>query len=239
LSVRRSPSPTYTFIEHDSIGHFIDDDFSRDGGSLQPHRDPSTKKPSLGLVEDISYGEEPSFTYGADFWHDKLLQLLPQSRLACIRKYKFASDHLLSPGLGQDGHSVTTPLPLPNLTALERRLAPRAPTTRQTESSLPATRIQGTSPLTATTESQAAVTNLYVKPASSPWNYGTKEYPRSACSRSRSHLMRVTNWDWEIWLLEWALCRMNDSHLPGLRTHPMLVVPPPPVPLWHLTQSCR
>ena len=69
---------------------FINDDFSRDGGSLQPHRDPATKKTYLCLVEDIPYGEEPSFAYGADFWSDKLLTLLPQSRLACIRKYKFA-----------------------------------------------------------------------------------------------------------------------------------------------------
>jgi len=29
---------------------------------------------------------------------------------------------------------------------------------------------------------------------------------------------------------EGALCRMDDSHPPGVRTHPMLVVPPPPVP---------
>ena len=48
----------------DSIGHLFNDDFYRDGGSLDAFRDPKTGKTFLCIMEDIPYGSEPSFAYG-------------------------------------------------------------------------------------------------------------------------------------------------------------------------------
>ena len=271
----------------DSIGHFINDDFSRDGGSLQPHRDPTTKKTYLCLVEDIPYGDEPSFAYGADFWHDKLLQLLPQSRLACIRKYKFAPDHLLSLGLGPDGHPMTTqpdadlPLSPPPLTALERWLAPRAPTTREVSGNA---EVLSTVNLHTAPDIKTTATDPET-PGTGPvcWSLvrGVMDSEETLRSEDDSHCslagrtptilaeppppppatrqtgsQSLAPGDEGLFSVrvqsaqesppagdqlgmgdladEEALCRMDDSHSPGLRTHPMLAVPPPPLPA-----SCR
>ena len=86
-----------------SIGHLINDDFTRDGGSLEAHRDSRTGKSYLCITEDINPGDEPSFPYGIDFWTAHLMQLPSPSRKACIQKYRIPPLTLTALGLDPDG----------------------------------------------------------------------------------------------------------------------------------------
>ena len=90
-----------------SIGHLINDDFSRDGGSLEAIRDPKTGNSYLYLTEDIPIGDEPCFAYGSDFWESKLRLLTPTVRKACVRKYNFSLTALLALGLNALGEDMT------------------------------------------------------------------------------------------------------------------------------------
>ena len=95
----------------DSIGHLFNDDFYRDGGSLDAFRDPKTGKTFLCIMEDIPYGSEPSFAYGPEFWSLKLSLLSADARRACVRKYRLSDVTLASPGLTAHGHEPPDPLP--------------------------------------------------------------------------------------------------------------------------------
>ena len=95
-----------------SVGHLINDDFSRDGGSLDAIRDPKTGNSYLYLTEDVQIGDEPCFAYGSDFWQPKLRLLPPTARKACIGKYNFSSTALLALGFNALGKDTTSPKPL-------------------------------------------------------------------------------------------------------------------------------
>ena len=86
-----------------SIGHLINDDFTRDGGSLEAHRDSRTGKSYLCLTEDLNPGDEPSFPYGIDFWTAHLMQLPSLSRRSCIQKYRIPLRTLTALGLDPNG----------------------------------------------------------------------------------------------------------------------------------------
>eukprot|EP01042_Synura_sphagnicola_P005274 gene5274-biopygen5613 len=86
-----------------SIGHLINDDFTRDGGSLEAHRDSRTGKSYLCITEDINPGDEPSFPYGIDFWTAHLMQLPSTSRRSCIQKYRIPLRTLTALGLDPNG----------------------------------------------------------------------------------------------------------------------------------------
>ena len=106
-----------------SIGHLINDDFSRDGGSLEAISDPKTEKSYLYLTEDVPTGYEPCFAYGSDIWKSKL-RLLPLTvRKACIGIYNFSPTALLALGLNVLGEDTTLPKQRETQPPQERQLA--------------------------------------------------------------------------------------------------------------------
>eukprot|EP01039_Chlorochromonas_danica_P011699 gene11699-13133_t len=232
-----------------SIGHLINDDFTRDGGSLEAHRDSRTGKSYLCITEDINPGDEPSFPYGIDFWTAHLMQLPSPSRKACIQKYRILPHTLTALGLDPDGlaladNKLSAPAPASSKALLRQtslanwRIRPACtqPGSRQADRTPLAPTItcelspNGTAATpVAAKESQSSEPALYQTGEQflAPRDTGrlsvrvqpVQESPQAGDQLGMGDLVN-----------EEALCRKDDSHPFGMRTHPMLVEPPPPLP---------
>ena len=103
------------FATPPALGHLINDDFSRDGGSVEAVRDPRHPHHTfLILVEDVPRGSELSYAYGGPYWEPRLCALPQTSRSLCILKYRsyFHPARLAALGLSPTGASPTPAIPL-------------------------------------------------------------------------------------------------------------------------------